>query len=166
MSLRTNALVAACAAFGCSFALAAFAQEPPPDETAPDPATTQEPGQDPSTQDPATSADVDESTQATAPGAAATAEPIAEEKIEQFADAYLAVQTIQQKAATELQSAKDPEQANKVKATAESEMIAAVERTGMQVPEFNRIVEIMASNNEVRSRVAAKLQERSGGGGN
>jgi hypothetical protein len=34
----------------------------------------------------------------------------------------------------------------------------------MQVPEFNRIVEMMASNNEVRSRVAAKLQERSGGG--
>lgn len=166
MSLRTRTLVAACAAFGCSFALAAFAQEPPPDETAPDPATTQEPGQDPSTQDPATSADLDEPTQATPPGAAATAEPIAEEKIEQFADAYLAVQTIQQKAATELQSAKDPEQANKVKATAESEMIAAVERTGMQVPEFNRIVEIMASNNEVRSRVAAKLQERSGGGGN
>jgi hypothetical protein len=174
MSLRTNALVAACAAFGCSFALAALAQEPPPDETAPDPTTTQEPTQEPSTQDPtaqdpATSGDVEEptqpdSTQAAPPSAAGAGEPIADEKIEQFADAYLAVQTIQQKAATELQSAKDPEQANKVKATAESDMIAAVERTGMQVPEFNRIVEMMASNTEVRSRVAAKLQERSGGG--
>jgi hypothetical protein len=166
MTLRTNALVAACAAFGCSFALAAFAQEPPPEETAPDPATQQ----DPSAQDPATSGDVEEPAQqqdpaqATAPESTATTESLPEEKINQFADAYIAVQTIQQKAATELQTAKDPEAANKVKASAESDMIAAVEKTGMQVPEFNRIVEMMASNNEVRSRVAAKLQERSGGG--
>ena len=39
-------------------------------------------------------------------------------------------------------------------------MIAAVERSGLQVPEFNKIVERMASDTEVRSRVAAKLQER------
>ena len=62
----------------------------------------------------------------------------------------------------ELQSAKDPQQADKVKANAESDMIAAVERSGLQVPEFNHIVERMASDTEVRSRVAAKLQERSG----
>jgi hypothetical protein len=173
MTLRTNALVAACAAFGCSFALAAFAQEPP-EETAPDPTTQQDPAtaptQDPTAQDPATSGDVEEPAQqqdpaqATTPESTATTESLPEEKINQFADAYLAVQTIQQKAATELQTAKDPEAANKVKASAESDMIAAVEKTGMQVPEFNRIVEMMASNNEVRSRVAAKLQERSGGG--
>ena len=72
------------------------------------------------------------------------------------------MQTIQQKAAAELQSAKDPQQADKVKANAESDMIAAVERSGLQVPEFNHIVERMASDTEVRSRVAAKLQERSG----
>jgi len=85
-----------------------------------------------------------------------------EKKLDQFADAYLAVQTIQQKAATELQSAKDPQAADKVKQTAESDMIAAVERSGLQVPEFNKIVERMASDTEMRSRVAAKLQERSG----
>jgi hypothetical protein len=101
----------------------------------------------------------------TEPGSATdttTAGPIEDKKIEQFADAYLAVQTIQQKAAAELQSAKDPQAADKVKATAESDMIAAVERSGLQVPEFNRIVERMASDTEVRSRVAAKLQERNG----
>ena len=49
-----------------------------------------------------------------------------------------------------------------MKASAESDMIAAVERSGLQVPEFNQIVERMASDTEVRSRVAAKLQERSG----
>ena len=42
-------------------------------------------------------------------------------------------------------------------------MISAVERSGLQVDEFNQIVESMASNVEVRNKVAAKLQERSGG---
>jgi hypothetical protein len=74
---------------------------------------------------------------ATAPGPGATAGPIEEKKLDQFADA-------------------------KVKQTAESDMIAAVERSGLQVPEFNKIVERMASDTEMRSRVAAKLQERSG----
>jgi hypothetical protein len=85
---------------------------------------------------------------------------IDDKKLDQFADAYVAVQSIQQKAATELQNAKDPEQAAQVKSNAENQMIAAVERTGLKVDEFNQIVESMASNNDVRSRVAAKLQER------
>jgi hypothetical protein len=62
-----------------------------------------------------------------------------------------------------LQRAATPEEADQVKTAAESEMIAAVERSGLQVPEFNRIVETMASDANVRSRVAAKLQERMGG---
>lgn len=143
MILR-NQLLAALAAVTCAMAPAAFSQEPP----SPPPTATDD---------------------ETAPGAATEAEtsstagPIEDKKIEQFADAYVAVQTIQQKAAAQLQSAKDPAQADKVKATAESDMIAAVERTGLQVPEFNRIVERMASDTEVRSRIAAKLQERGAG---
>jgi hypothetical protein len=156
MTLR-NQLLAALAAATLA-APAAFAQEPPspPSPQDPDSADVGEPA--PSQQEDLPPTTTDE--QAT-PGAA-TAGPIEDKKIEQFADAYLAVQTIQQKAAAELQSAKDPQAADKVKANAESDMIAAVERSGLQVPEFNKIVERMASDTEVRSRVAAKLQERSG----
>jgi hypothetical protein len=173
MILR-NQLLAALAAATCALAPAAFSQEPPsppPSAQDPDSADVGEPAQSQQQELPPTQTDEDE--QQTAPGAAAdepapgagpadstTAGPIEDKKIEQFADAYVAVQTIQQKAATELQSAKDPQQADKVKATAESDMIAAVERTGLQVPEFNKIVERMASDTEVRSRVVAKLQER------
>jgi hypothetical protein len=89
---------------------------------------------------------------------------ISDQKIEQFADAYVAVQTIQQKAANDLQAAKEPAQADQVKAKAESDMIAAVEKTGLKVDEFNQIVETMTANADVRERVAAKLQERQGGG--
>ena len=175
MILR-NQLLAALAAATCALAPAAFSQEPPsppPSAQDQDSADVGEPA--PSSQQdlPPTTTDDEQ----TAPGAAtdepaaagpgandaaSTAGPIEDKKIEQFADAYVAVQTIQQKAAAQLQSAKDPQQADKVKAAAESDMIAAVERSGLQVPEFNKIVERMASDNEVRSRVAAKLQERTG----
>jgi hypothetical protein len=171
MILR-NQLLAALAAATCALAPAAFSQEPPsppPSAQDPDSADVGEPAEQ--QQLPPTTTD-EQGEQQTAPGAATeepaapgtsdstTAGPIDDKKIEQFADAYVAVQTIQQKAATQLQSAKDPAAADKVKATAESDMIAAVERSGLQVPEFNKIVERMASDTEVRSRVAAKLQER------
>jgi len=160
MTLRNQLLAALAAAILA--APAAYSQEPPspPSPQDPDSADVGEPA--PSQQEDLPPTTTDEQS---APGAATdatTAGPIEDKKIEQFADAYLAVQTIQQKAAVELQSAKDPQQADKVKATAESDMIAAVERSGLQVPEFNKIVERMASDTEVRSRVAAKLQERNG----
>ena len=173
MTLRNQLLAALAAAILA--APAAFSQEPPSPQPSPqdqdsadvgEPAASEQQNELPPTHDEPTT---DEQT---APGATtepapssatgATAGPIEDKKIEQFADAYLAVQTIQQKAAAELQSAKDPQQADKVKANAETDMIAAVERSGLQVPEFNRIVERMASDTEVRSRVAAKLQERGG----
>ena len=93
------------------------------------------------------------------------AAPISDQKIEQFADAYVAVQNIQEKAASELQTAKDPAAADQVKQSAESDMIAAVEKSGLKVDEFNQIVETMTADASVRERVAAKLQERQGGGG-
>jgi hypothetical protein len=174
MILR-NQLLAALAAATCALAPAAFSQEPPPSPPPsaqdPDSADVGEPAQSQQQDLPPTTTD-DENEQQSAPGAATeepaapgtsdttTAGPIDDKKIEQFANAYVAVQTIQQKAATQLQTAKDPAAADKVKAAAESDMIAAVEQSGLQVPEFNKIVERMASDTEVRSRVAAKLQER------
>jgi hypothetical protein len=87
-----------------------------------------------------------------------------DQKIDQFANAYAEVATIQRNANAQLQTANEPGQAEEVKANAESQMIAAVERNGMDVNEFNQIVTAMASDENVRSRVAAKLQQRSGGG--
>jgi uncharacterized protein DUF4168 len=173
MTLRYQLLAALAAA--TLAAPVAFSQEPPspPSPQDPDSANVGEPAdqQDlpPTTTDeqsaPGAATDEDERapSSAAAPSASdTTAGPIEDKKLDQFADAYLAVQTIQQKAATDLQSAKDPQAADKVKQTAESDMIAAVERSGLQVPEFNKIVERMASDTEMRSRVAAKLQERNG----
>lgn len=113
---------------------------------------------------PASEAQTPPSSEAPESSAAASTAPISDQKIEQFADAYVAVQTIQEKAASDLQTAKEPAQADQVKQKAESDMIAAVEKSGLKVDEFNHIVETMTANADVRERVAAKLQERQGGG--
>lgn len=83
--------------------------------------------------------------------------------IEKFADAYVAVQSIQHKVASDLQKTTDPSEADKVKSSAQTDMIAAVERSGLQVEEFNQIAQSMAADNNIRSRVAAEVQKRSPG---
>lgn len=169
MILRKQLLAALAAATCAVAAPTAFSQEPPPSPENQNPADVGEPA--PSQQQDLPPTTTEDESEQTAPGAATdqstpaapdatTAGPIEDKKIEQFANAYVAVQTIQQKAAADLQGAKDPAAADKVKQTAESDMIAAVERSGLQVPEFNKIVERMASDTDVRSRVAAKLQEK------
>lgn len=162
MSLRSQLIYSALFAASAAAAPAAWAQvqEPaPPAQEYPSPATeSQMPpasANDPAN-DPATAPTPDSNTAASA--------NISDQKIEQFADAYVAVQTIQEKAANDLQTAKDPAQADQVKANAESDMIAAVEKSGLKVDEFNHIVETMTANADVRQRVAAKLQQRQGGG--
>lgn len=154
MTLRSQLLYSALFAVSAAAAPAAWAQvqEPaPPAEEFPSPARE-------------TSATTPDTPSARDSTRAATA-PITDQKIEQFADAYVAVQGIQEKAASDLQTAKDPASADKVKASAETDMIAAVERSGLKVDEFNQIVETMTADASVRERVAAKLQERQGGGG-
>ncbi|HEX2493885.1 MAG TPA: DUF4168 domain-containing protein [Steroidobacter sp.] len=181
MDLKSNLLVGFASALWLA-APAALSQPPPetPDVTEPQtsPSQDQSAPQDASaSQD--SSAAPDESASQGSSGdlgqGAQTQEPAApapsmgnavvidDQKLEQFANAYIEVQNIQQKAANDLQATTDPAAADKVKATAQQDMISAVERSGLHVDEFNQIVQSMASNVDIRNRVAAKLQERSGG---
>lgn len=97
---------------------------------------------------------------AATPGSAA----IDDKKIDQFADAYVAVQKIQANAASELDAAAgDPEKQQATQAKVENEMIAAVERTGLKLEEFNGIVQTMQADSNLRQRVVAKIRERMGG---
>lgn len=88
------------------------------------------------------------------------AAPLQEEKINQFADAYVAVEEVHSKAAAELQTTTDPGAANEVKANAETQMIQAIERTGLQLQEFNQLVELCALDPALRKVVASKVEER------
>jgi hypothetical protein len=131
--------------FAALFAFAPLAysqaQEPPLDEAAAP--------QEPTAQDPAAE-----------PGAAQSGAMVPEHKIDQFAEAYVAVEGIQTQAAQQIDSAADQEAANAVKVNAESEMIKAVERSGLKVEEFNEIVQAMTADEQLRSRVVEKIEQR------
>ena len=86
--------------------------------------------------------------------------PLEEQKIDQFADAYLAIEKIHAKAATELEATDDAEAANKVKANAEAQIIEAVERSGLRLEEFNQIADLMMVDIDLRSRIVKKVEER------
>lgn len=88
---------------------------------------------------------------------------IEEAKVDQFADAYVAVQEIQAKAAQQLSATPEADKAIEVKANAEKEMVRAVERSGLEVEEFNRIADLMATDLTLRSKVIDKVQKRSKG---
>jgi hypothetical protein len=88
------------------------------------------------------------------------AAPLEQEKIDQFADAYLAVEEVHFNTAAELEKQTDPAAANEVRANAETRMIQAIERTGLHLQEFNQIVELCAVDPALRARVADKVEER------
>lgn len=92
----------------------------------------------------------------TAPGKAR----LEEEKIDRFADAYIAVEAIQSNAAEQLRKTQDPQKAFEVKANAEGEIIQAVERSGLKLDEFNEISEMMAADRDLRLKIADRVRER------
>jgi hypothetical protein len=85
---------------------------------------------------------------------------VEEKKIDQFADAYIAVQEIQVRATQQLSATTDTAKANEVKQTAEDQMIQAVQRTGLQIEEFNQIVQAMATDEVLREKVSGRIGER------
>ena len=97
---------------------------------------------------------------ADAPAASPTTAVVQDAKIDQFADAYVQVQGIQEQASQQLSSTSDAEAANEVKANAEAQMIQAVERSGLKVEEFNEIVQAMVADADLRSKVVSKIEQR------
>ncbi len=85
---------------------------------------------------------------------------IEEKKVDQFAAAFVAVQDIQAQAAQQLSNTTDEQLATQVKAAAEKQMIAAVEREGLQIEEFNRIADLLNTDLTLRSKVAEKVEKR------
>jgi hypothetical protein len=94
------------------------------------------------------------------PDATAPAAVVEDKKIDQFADAYIAVQEIQSEASQQLSATTDAAKAQEVKQTAEAQMIQAVQRTGLQIEEFNQIVQAMASDTSLRDKVSGRIDER------
>jgi hypothetical protein len=83
-----------------------------------------------------------------------------ESKLDRFADAFVVVQEIQRTALQRLEQESDAQKAAQVKAQAESDAVAAVEKVGLPLVEFNQIAQAMMSDATLREKVATRVAQR------
>ena len=131
--IRRSAMLMAWAV--CSFAPAAVAAQIPESQAEPAPPETATP---------------------LPPEAAAPTE----QKLDQFADAFLVIEEIHTQAAAQLENVENPQAAQEIKAKAEGEIINAVEKSGLRLEEFNQIAELMTVDLALRQKVADKVEKR------
>ena len=82
---------------------------------------------------------------------------VEEAHLDQFAEAFLAVQEIQVEASEELQAAGDEAAAQDVQRRAQEDMVEAVLETGLSVEEYNQIAQLMNSDPEVRDGIMERI---------
>lgn len=104
---------------------------------------------------------------ATSPDTTATTSTVGvnDTKLEQFADAYVKIQTLKKDADAKQTTSADPAAAQKQQAELQSKMAEAVQTSGLDVNEFNQIAQAMVSDTDLRAKVLAKVQQRTPSGG-
>jgi hypothetical protein len=83
-----------------------------------------------------------------------------ESKLDQYADAYLAIQEIHAKASEQLENTDGAAAEYQIKSNAERATIEAVERAGLKLQEFNQITELMTSDPGLRAKIMARVEKR------
>jgi hypothetical protein len=94
------------------------------------------------------------------PAAGSELETVDQAKLDQFADAYVAVEEIRIEASAELEGANDGESAQTIEQDARSRMLKAVEESGLTVEEYNDIAQQVNANPELRQDVQSRIDER------
>ncbi|MCC5869432.1 MAG: DUF4168 domain-containing protein [Gammaproteobacteria bacterium] len=82
--------------------------------------------------------------------------------LDQFANAFLEVQTIQTSASQEMEQVTDQAQAQDIQQRAQDEMVQAVIDTGLSVEDYNQIAQQMNTDAELREDIMARLEEQRG----
>ncbi|MCC5878386.1 MAG: DUF4168 domain-containing protein [Idiomarina sp.] len=80
-------------------------------------------------------------------------QPISEEQLEQFADALDEIERINDEFVAELEQAESQEEAQELQIAAQSEMVEAVENSGLSVEEYNAIAYRMQNDPEIQERI-------------
>lgn len=86
--------------------------------------------------------------------------PLEDEKLDQYADAYLDIEQIEREASAELEQAENPAAADAIKKKAEGDIIEAIERSGLRLEEFNQITEIAMLDDSIRLKIADRVEKR------
>lgn len=96
------------------------------------------------------------------PDRASSKEPVNEEKIDRFADAYVVVEEIQRDTAEKLSEITDSSEASRHKQEADKRVNEAIRRVGLQPAEFDRIAQLMASDEALKKKIADEVAQRRG----
>jgi hypothetical protein len=82
------------------------------------------------------------------------------ETIDQMADAYIAIKEIRAITQSELGKADDEADARQIREHARNAMIRAVERTGLNLRDFNRLSQLAALDPTLAARIRMRVLER------
>lgn len=84
--------------------------------------------------------------------------PVTEAEIDQFVAANSEVSTIAQSARAELQATDDKAASQKIQATAQQDMMAAIQDEGLTPQRFTEIVQLARSDEELNKRLRSKME--------
>lgn len=84
---------------------------------------------------------------------------ISDQMLDQFLGALSEVQTVQQEYSEQIQSTQDADEAQSLRAEAQSRMVGAVEQSGLTVPEYNMIAQRLRTDEELAERVSSMQED-------
>lgn len=101
--------------------------------------------------------------QQAAPGAQQEVEEIdvSDSEVEEFVDAYMAVQGVNQEYTQKLQEVEDPEKATELQQEAQGEMQSAVDDSGLSIEKYQQIANQAGQDEDLRGKIEEALAERS-----
>lgn len=94
--------------------------------------------------------------------AAAGADSVSDEELEQFVVAMSEIREIRMEYAPKLQEAESEEEQNQVRKEGREEMINAIEDSGLEADEYNQIGQSINNDEDLERRVRDMMQEEQG----
>ena len=82
--------------------------------------------------------------------------------LDRFAKAAVALRDVQTSASAEMDQVVDGGQIGEIQLRAQRDMTSAVENAGLSVEEYNRIVELMNADPDIRARIMERLNAKKG----
>jgi transcription initiation factor IIF auxiliary subunit len=81
-------------------------------------------------------------------------------KLNQFADAYVAVQKVQKEASTQLSAESDASKTQQVQTEAQARIVDAIQKNGLQLDEYNQIAQLINADDDLRTRAVERIQQK------
>jgi ABC-type glycerol-3-phosphate transport system substrate-binding protein len=85
---------------------------------------------------------------------------VTDSKLNQFADAYVAVQKVQKEASTQLSADADASKTEQVQTEAQARIVDAIQKNGLQLDEYNQIAQLINADDDLRTRAVERIQQK------